>query len=158
MAMLGQPTDRVFWQSFVGYRMNSGWVSPDTAFLDSLREQNYFMADVALGAWAYRNPGARGITTVAPTLELHYTGTFALEKTAPGRSTHVNAIYGQTDILNLTAGVTTTFGDRWSLTTAFAVPLRDNAATIGAVTPITIGTDRRYDWAFLLNLNYRFGR
>ena len=148
------PTERLFVQSFVAYRLNTGYLE-NKAIIGAafdVREQAYFMADVAVGYWMYRDRGGCGLTGLVPAVELHYTGAFNLEKP---ENTFTNVIYGHTDVLNLTGGVTAYFGDRWSLTTGLAVPLRENPATFGGAT---IGTDRRSNWTLLANLNWYFGR
>ena len=43
------------------------------------------------------------------------------------------------------------------MTAGVAVPLRDAPVSLPG-TNSTIGTDRRYDWALLVNINYYFGR
>ncbi|MCO6042843.1 transporter [Aeoliella sp. ICT_H6.2] len=159
VAFLAAPTERFFVQSFVSYRLNTGYLEiPATDF--AIREQQLFMADLSAGYWLYRNRCKRGLTGIVPTVELHYTGAFNDETTySSGTPTtsYVTNVIGKSDVLNLTAGVTTYFNDRMSISTGVAIPLRDNPTPYPATTS-SIGTDRRYDWALMANLNYYFGR
>jgi hypothetical protein len=159
LAMLLTPSERVFVQSFVSYRMGSqSLVESFTTnnFRQTIRDQDYFMADLSAGYWLYRDSCGRGLTGLVPTVELHYTATFEDQK-ATASQTFPNIYYSNTDVLNLTAGLTALFGDRMSLTAGVAVPLRDTALS---QPPLLAGlsTDRRYDWALMVNMNYYFGR
>jgi hypothetical protein len=148
-----EPTDRVFVQSFLGYRMNTGSLDRPDPFV-SLRDQDLFTADLSVGYWLYRSPNRRGLTGIVPTLELHYTGSF---ESAGPRGNVSNGVYANSDILNLTAGVTAFVNERCSITAGLAVPLRDNPTSFPGLSQ-TIGSDRRFDSALMLNVNYYFGR
>ncbi|MCO8125438.1 hypothetical protein NHH03_27110 [Stieleria sp. TO1_6] len=150
-ATLWQPSDRVFTQSFVSYRMNTGTLKevPSTR---TFREPSYFMADVSIGYWLYRNAHSNYLTGLAPTFELHYTG--AWDKEQPDGTVN-NVIYGHTDRLNMTAGLTAMLGRRVSAGLAISAPLRDKPATVGSTD--SPSTDRAYDWAAIANLTYHFG-
>jgi hypothetical protein len=154
IAMAATPTARLFVQSFVGYRLNTGYLE-DEAIIGAafdVRDQNYFMADVAVGCWMYRDRGGCGLIGLVPTIELHYTGAFDLEEP---ENTFNNVIYGHTDVLNLTGGVTAYFSDLWSLASGISVPLRENVTTFDNAT---FGTDRHSNGTLLANLNWYFGR
>ena len=151
-ALLMTPSDRFFVQSFLSYRLNSG--SLESEEFGPIRQQTYLMADASAGYWIYRNPGNRGLTGIVPTVELHYTGAF--DEESPD-NTVTNTIYGKTDVLNLTAGLTALINDRTSMAVGVSVPLLDNPTSLPFTTS-TVGTDRRYDWALMVNMNYYFGR
>jgi hypothetical protein len=158
VANLWTPTERTFVQSFLSYRLTSSGIDEVVA-PRSIREQSYFMADVSVGYWAYRNRCGSCLTALAPMLELHYTGAWENESISSNSSivtgTTNNAIYGRSDRLNLTAGLSAFFGSRVSAGVAIAAPLRSNETTYG---PATIDTDRAYDWAVLTQLTYYHGR
>lgn len=151
-AMMLTPSDRLFFQSFLSYRLNSGKLDREPGFTD-IREQTFLMADLSMGYWLYRNPANRGLTALVPMVELHYTGAYDEEDPA---DTVNGILIGHTDVLNLTAGVTAFFNDRFSMTAGAAVPLRDKPTDNFGT--ITFGSDRRYDWSLLVNVNYYFGR
>ncbi|MCO8122671.1 hypothetical protein NHH03_13065 [Stieleria sp. TO1_6] len=156
LAGLLTPTERTFYQSFVSYRMPTGSVIQTKSMsrrTEITREQDYFMFDLSAGYWLYNNPGQRGLTGLAPTLELHYTATFD-DQQSNNRLT--NRAYSNTDVLNLTAGLTAMFNDRISVSTAVAAPLRDKV--IGSGLAFNPNSDRRYDWALMFQLNYYLGR
>jgi hypothetical protein len=156
LAMLLTPGERVFVQSFVSYRMGSeSLVESANNLTQTTRDQDYFMADLSAGYWLYRDSCGRGLTGLVPTVELHYTATFEDQNAA--QQTFPNIYYSNTDVLNLTAGLTALFGDRMSLTAGVAVPLRDTPSSQQLIGT-TLSTDRRYDWALMVNMNYYFGR
>jgi hypothetical protein len=158
VASLWTPSERTFIQSFLSYRLTSSRIEEVENPL-TIREQSYFMADVSVGYWLYRNRCGSCLTGLAPMLELHYTGAWDEESafnsiTGP-RDTLTNVIYGQSDRLSLTAGLSAFFGQRCSAGIAVAAPLRSNeSSTAGLV----VDSDRAYDWALLTQLTYYFGR
>jgi hypothetical protein len=137
----------------------------ETARID---EQILLHLDVGTGYWILRNPGARWLTGIAPTLELHYTTSLEnpnvvrLSSDPAGRAfdpagrplppgtliiepgPQVGSRRGNVDIVDLTVGTTFEFADRATLATAFAFPLQS-------------GKNKVFDWEFLLQLNYYFG-
>jgi hypothetical protein len=178
------PTDRFFAQGFCQFDvpLNSSLVSynevvqhtqfpagsnmplvtlPVNNFNDHIREQYLMHLDIGTGYWLVRNPEARWLTGLAPTVEGHYTTTLTNANivTLPGDTTRfiaangsqfmapppqVGNLHNRVDIIDLTLGTTFEFGGRTRLATAFALPLR--------------GADNRtYNWEFQLQLNYYFG-
>jgi hypothetical protein len=143
---------------------------PPFTVTDHLREQALMHVDVGTGYWVVRNPEARWVTGLAPTLELHYTTTLnsadivnlprdssAIPISSffdPTKGFQVNTRSevqptvgnrrGHVDILDLTAGTTLYVANRATLATAVAVPLRT-------------GDNRTFDWELQVQLNYYFG-
>jgi hypothetical protein len=146
-------------------------------------EQTLMHVDLGLGYWVTRDPEARWIRGIAPTLELHYTTTlenadvitFARDgflkpvsanqlsqaaanlQANPSPANILNAINkiferpptvgnlrNRVDILDLTVGSTFLLGERATLATGFAFPLRT-------------GDNRTFDWEFQAQFNYYFG-
>src|SRR5262249_12540245 len=115
-----------------------------------------------------RNPEARWVTGIAPTLELHYTTTLENANivqlasdgvrrpfdlagnllptgaSIPEPGPQVGNQRNRVDILDLTVGTTFEISNRATLAAAFAFPL------LG-------GDNRVFDWEFLLEFNYYFG-
>ncbi|HLN33626.1 MAG TPA: hypothetical protein VK395_38220 [Gemmataceae bacterium] len=128
-----------------------------TATSESIRDQTLMQVDLGVGYWLVRNPGSSWLTAVAPTIELHYTTTLdnADIITLPGTqltptlaipepNPTAGNLRNRTDLLDLTVGTTFVIGDRATLATGFAFPLKT-------------GDNRTYDWEFLFQLNYYFG-
>lgn len=150
------PTEKTFVNSFISYRMNSSSMvsrSDDDSFL--IREPTYLMLDGSVGHWLVRRPDCRGLTGLASILELHYATTPESEPVYARQGISATGLaLGHTDYLNLTAGLVSRWNEKVSLSSAFAFPLRSNRNEQNS--PVVGGTDRTYDWAFLLNLNYNF--
>ena len=145
-ALLVTPNDRLFSQNFISYRMASAAnaYADNGAITDHLREANMLMIDTSVGYWVYRDPCARGLTGLAPTLELHYTTT---TEDADSLSAPINRV----DYLNLTAGCTAEINRNATLATGLVLPLRENTcAGYGQ-------TDRNFDWELAIQLNVRYG-
>ena len=147
--LLLTPNDRLFSQSFISYRA----ATDDNTFLNGpvilpLRQsQNMLMIDTGVGYWVYRDPCGRGLTGLAPTLELHYSTTTEDADQRTGNPAEL----GRVDYLNLTAGCTAEINRNVTLATGLILPLREKAtATFGQ-------TDRTFDWELALQLNVRFG-
>jgi hypothetical protein len=149
-----------------------GSLTPPFTVERDIREQTLLRADWGVGYWIYQAPGNRWLTGVAPSLEVHYTGTLerADREQLPGDATAVQfnpadpvgaVIRGEPQvpevgpvvggrrshmhIVNLTAGTTFTLGQRATLATAFCVP-------------VSSGFNKTFDWEFQAQLNYYFGR
>lgn len=156
LAMQSSLTPNLFVNGFAAYRLNSTTMNASSVEgTFSIREPTYLMVDGSVGYWLIRRPHRRGLTGLASILELHYTTTPEREDllTKAGIPTTGVAL-GHTDYLNLTAGLTSRWNERVSVTGAFAVPLRSNA--IYSNNSVIGPTDRTYDWSFLLNLDYNF--
>ncbi len=150
------PSERVFVNSFLSYRLNStSMVNTSDAGTALVREATYLMADGSIGYWMIRRPRCRGLTGLASVLELHYTTTPESEPVNALQGISATGLaLGHTDYLNLTAGLVARWNERVSVSGAFAFPLRANR--IETNNSVLGATDRSYDWAFLLNLNYNF--
>ncbi|TWT77267.1 hypothetical protein Pla123a_19240 [Posidoniimonas polymericola] len=158
VANLWTPSDRTFIQSFLSYRLTSSSLQSSSG-ASSIREQSYFMGDISAGYWLFRNRCGRRLTGLATVLELHYTGAWDREtalNSGIAVDTSTNSIYGRTDRLSLTAGLSAFFGPRCSAGVAVAVPLRSKE--VGIAGPAVVATDRAYDWAVLTQLTYYYGR
>ena len=150
------PGNRWFASAFGSYRLDTGPISISTPVRDvNIRQPNYLSVDVAMGRWIVQRPGQRGITSLAPTLEMHYTTTTNRGTVFdPGLQNiyDTGRRYGNTDYLNLTAGMNGTINDDWQFGLGVVAPLR-TSATDGEGD---FDTDRNFDWALMLNVNYYF--
>ena len=157
LGYFAMPTERTYLQAFTGYRLTSTSVDEIENPL-SIREQSYFTADLALGCWLYRNSDASFLTSVIPSIELHYTGAWDTESAnRPGlgpANTISNLIYGHSDRLSLTAGCSAVTKSSWEAGLGVAVPLRTNDANFSG---FTVPSDRAYDWSLLARITYHFG-
>jgi len=130
-------------------------------------EQTLMHFDFGAGFWLVQNPCAAWITGIVPTVELHYTTTLdnaqivnlpgdasalmfanplqpATSPLVPEAPPRVGNLRNRVDILDLTLGATVFLGDRTTLATGVAFPLK--------------GVDNRtFDWEFQLQLNFYFG-
>ncbi len=117
----------------------------------TIQDQSLLYLDLAIGRWLYKNPSARGITGVVPTVELHYTTTMQDADIVAGpinpRSGVPNEQVGnfrnRVDVVDITGGVHFLLGSCSSLTVAGVVPLRT-------------GDDRMFNAEFLAQFNRRF--
>lgn len=150
------PSQRLFANSFLSYRLNStSMVSTSTAGTFKVREPTYLMVDSSLGYWWLRRPERRGLTGLASVLELHYTTSPESEPSLALQGISATGLsLGHTDYLNLTAGLVSRWNERISVTGAVVAPLRSNRRESN--NPVLGPTDRTFNWAFLLNLNYHF--
>ena len=81
--------------------------------------------DVAIGRWCYRRPSGRGITAIAPVVELHYSTTLQDEKVLVGDGIAVHPTTNRFDVLNVTMGTHVVIGERLVVTPGVSLPLRD---------------------------------
>lgn len=135
----------------------------------SIREQTLLHLDLGTGFWVIRNPEARWLTGLAPTIELHYTKTLNdadivtlprdfsnfpaklangnfnpnLGQVALAPAPQVGNQRNQMDIVDLTIGTTLELANRSTLALGVAVPLN--------------WVDRTYQWEFQVQYNYYFG-
>lgn len=151
-ATLWTPSDRLFFQSFLSYRLNTAPIR-EVENPVTIREQTYLMVDTSVGYWIVRNRDCRGLTGLASMLELHYTGAYDRETSNIGRTTVTDRVFGSTDHLNLTAGITATFGQRFTGGISLATPLRSNSTQFVGTE---INTDRSFDWAVITNMTYHY--
>lgn len=121
------------------------------AQIGTLQDQSLLFMDLAIGRWVYRNPDAKWITGVAPTMELHYTTTMQDAKLVTGSATTrggenqviVGCLENRSDVLNLTGGIHFLIGSKSNLTVAGVVPLRNE-------------DNRSFDAEFLVQFNRYF--
>lgn len=142
---LWTPNDKWFFMAF-------GQIDFDTSGNDVLtrsgpglvkagvyQDQNLGYTDLKIGRWVYRNPAARRLTGIAPTVELHYTTTLQDTDSVAG----VTNPYNRVDVLDLTGGLHIEFCQRTTLTVAATLPLRQ-------------GSNRVFDSEAMVQLNRRF--
>ena len=151
------PTCNTFVSFFGSYRMNSTTMSATGGSQGQLnvgvREATYLMADLSAGYWLVNRPCCKGLTSLAPVVELHYTTTPTAETPYSFQGIPAEGYFlGHTDYLNLTAGLTAAWNEKTAIGAGFAFPLR--RMDIG---PVYGPSDQNYDWAFMFNINYRFG-
>jgi hypothetical protein len=185
LAVLATPTDRFFGHGFFQLEFpvtNSSYSYSDTfprsgtrsadnpsfqfnpvSQVGVINEQSLLHLDVGAGYWVVRNPDARWLNGMAPTVELHYLTTLQNADliTLPGDNTFARGVGGgpaqrtttgpqlgnlnnRVDILDLTMGVTFLLGNQATIATAFVLPLRGTG-------------DRTFDWEFQLQINFFFG-
>jgi hypothetical protein len=188
VAGLYAPCDRMFTQGFVAVEVPIGSSritynnhllrgaemaapgAPPTSLLPPFRvdrfinEQNLIHVDLSGGYWVYRDPDCGGLSGIAPSVELHYTGSLnnadtvllpgdaAAQVLNPANPTMAlpepGPVVGgqpkQINIVDLTVGTTFTFGQRTML-------------AVAATVPLTNGVNRTFDWEFQVQLNYYFG-
>lgn len=181
LAALATPTDRFYMQGFVQYEqpVNDNSFRYSSTFSQiamrlpaslgytpvfaagDIREAALLHMDGGAGYWLIRNPCAKWITGLAPTIELHYTTTLesnqlvslppdgsqrrignAQSVTAPGPQ--IGTPNSRIDILDLTVGSTIEIANRATLATGIAVPLKRES-------------DRTFDWELQVMLNIYFG-
>ena len=150
--------NRLFANAFAAYRLNTARMhsSSDLASF-YLRDAEYLMLDASLGYWLLHEPQSCGLTGLSSVLELHYMTTPTTMGDPPGSPLGILATaeaVGKTDYLNLTAGLTGYWNERITVSGAFSVPLRSTLS--GSPGLFQGNTDRTYDWAFLMNMNYHF--
>lgn len=148
-----------FANGFLSYRMNSMGMTLRTPLATTiLKEADYLNADLAIGRWLVCRPRQRGLTAVAPTLELHYSTTTTSERIPNSLVTNTNNLTGRlidsSDYLTLTAGVHSRWGQNLIAHTGVFVPLRRNVQSV-SIYPHP--TDRTFDWGIMGGISYQFG-
>ena len=128
---------------YVGYQLilqvdvvtNGSRVDFGGETLGKLSDQSLFFADLSAGYWLYHNPGAYGITGLAPILELHYTSTLQdtdMVRGSDGQTfLEFTNVYNRVDLLNFTVGLHAEIG----MTTV----------SVGGVFPLRQGSNRVFD-------------
>jgi len=164
--LLLTPNDRFFVQSFLQFDIDSngnrvyGQYQLDDLqsqfqqaqgagglpALGTLYDQSLMFADVSFGYWLWRDPSARRMTGVVPTLELHYTTSLNDRSEVSDDTGAIRVVSNDAnrfDYLNLTAGVHFVFGTANTITPALVMPLRS-------------GDDDQFDYEFQLQANVVF--
>lgn len=150
VALLMAPSNRCFWQLFVqaDFVTNGDpvWADPTGQNLRPIgryQDANLLFADFNFGYWMYQSPFRRGLTGIAPMLELHYTGTLNDTDLVAGSGLGVRSYTRRFDYLNLTAAVNFMFNDCLSVRPGFVIPLRD-------------GDDQPFDYEAAVQANLYF--
>jgi hypothetical protein len=142
-------------------------LEPPFTVTGEIEEQTLFHLDLGTGFWVIRNPCARWINGLIPTLELHYTSTLRNadivvlpndsaavpggivmfpDSTGPEQigspesAPTVGNRRNRLDLLDLTLGATLVIAKRSTLALAFSVPLREE-------------DNRTFDWEFHVQFN-----
>jgi hypothetical protein len=162
LAYLWTPNDRFYMQSLLTVDVASGGTPVNVQalnlppqFVGTLNNQTLLNFSIATGYWAYRNPGARYLTGIAPIFELHQwqsvsnsnaltTGAFNGQITGPLQTLTVGSPNYHFQLLNLTAGMNVQLGPLSSL-------------LLGYTTPLGSGSDKQFGSEFRLSFNRRFG-
>ncbi|HEY2149019.1 MAG TPA: hypothetical protein VGH32_13855, partial [Pirellulales bacterium] len=133
LALLYTPSDRLFFQTFIEFDLDTTGnhvEQLDVGRIGTLHDQDLFQADLQLGYWWYRDPTARYLTGVAPTMEYHYTTTIQNASIVTAGARNGDFIFGspanRLDIHNLTLGVELQIGPRALLNIAAVLPLNGN--------------------------------
>ncbi len=151
-AALYTPNDRLFAQGWMGFTYDTGGnqvtVDPmmfgGPANIGGLRGANLWQIDAQVGYWVYQS-NAGFLRGVAPFVELHYNGTISNGSVlSAGNGVFIGDTIGNSDELNMTAGVTTRLGDQSTL-------------AVAAVAPLRTGQNRSFDYQIGVRLNYFFG-
>jgi hypothetical protein len=157
VGLLWTPGDRWFVEGFAqadfDTRGNDVFVNTGNALAQAgtVQDQSLLYLDLAVGRWIYKNPCARWITGVVPTVELHYTTTMQdadvvngpIQPRAGVSAFTVGCLDNRRDVVDLTAGVHFMMGPCTTL-------------TVAAVAPLRTGDDREFDAEVLAQLNRRF--
>jgi len=135
LGYLATPSDRWFVQGFVqadfDTRGNDVLLNQGTGLrtVGTVQDQSLLYLDASIGYWLYRDASkSRGITGIAPLLELHYTTTMqnADILNYPNSSLPLfGNLYNRFDVLNMTGGLTITLGQRSYITLAGVAPLKN---------------------------------
>jgi hypothetical protein len=149
---LWTPDDRWFVQAFAQFDLdaNGNHVNQlNVGDVGVLYDQDLFQVDIQAGFWWYRNPQARYLTGVAPTIEYHYTTTIQDASIVAAGTRSGEYFFGNTanrlDIQNLTVGLELFIGPRSTLNIAGVLPLnRPNSA------------DRQFDQEIFVQFNRFF--
>ena len=125
--------NRAFFQTFVqldldanGNSINGDVFGGALPEIGTLNDASLFMLDASFGYWAYQNPSARGITSIAPVAELHYTSTLSDADRIVANGFDITSLSNRTDVLNLTLGAHIGVGPRMVITPAMVIPLRED--------------------------------
>jgi hypothetical protein len=138
------------------------FLAPPFSIRTGISEQPLAHVDVGAGYWLVRDPSRSWVTGVAPTVELHYTGTLksasvvtlpgdgllqinpATGKNVPESPPQIGSQHNRLDFLDLTAATTFLIADRATV-------------AVGAGVPLLNGYDRSFNWELHFQLNYYFG-
>jgi hypothetical protein len=135
LGLVYTPSDRLFFQAFLQFDIDATGnrvEQRDFGRVGTLYDQNLLQTDLQLGYWWFRDPSARYLTALAPTIEYHYTTTLQDAKLIAAGTPDSTFVFGNAanrlDIQNLTLGVEMLIGRRALLNIAAVVPLNGNNA------------------------------
>ena len=157
-AFLTTPTQNSFYQGFIqldvptgGNRLDARFTDPAVAprNLGSVRDQTLLYVDMQAGYWLYQNPSSFAITGLAPAITFNYTTTLEDADTLAGSTLDCGGctdfVLGNSanrlDVLNVNAGVYTTWFGRATTYT-------------GLVSPLTHRSNRFFDLEAQFTFNY----
>jgi hypothetical protein len=150
LGLLLTPNDRLFMQGFVQVDADSEGspvlVSNFTTGLvpvGRLDDAQFLYVDLGVGYWLHRSHCPRGLTGIAPTLELHINRSLDDPGVLQTGSLVVNTFDNRLDSTNLVVGTMFEWNQNTSLTFGYAVPLSDD--------------DRQFDGELRVLFNHRFG-
>lgn len=151
VGLLYTPSDRLFFQTFLEFDIDTtgNHVEQfDVGRIGTLRDQDLLQTDLQLGYWWYRDPSARYLTGVAPTIEYHYTTTLQNASRVAGIVDGGQFLFtspaNRLDIHNLTLGLELQIGPRAVL-------------NIAAILPLNVNNDnRQFDSEYFIQFNRFF--
>jgi hypothetical protein len=164
LAGVWAPNKRLFAQGFfqVDVPLNKSEIStvgvvegtPVPSISRPVEEQTLMRLNAGLGYWLLRNPCARWVTGIAPTVEVHYTTTLEDANIAHASvpisfarpfavDFDIGNLANRVDVVDLTLGNTLELANRLTVATGFVIPLSQ-------------GDNKPFDFEFTLQLNYRF--
>jgi hypothetical protein len=112
--------------------------------IGDLNDPTFLFADIAAGYWLTRNYSGRGVTGIAPIVELHYNRSLeSTEALTSAGGTTVGSIDNNIELLNLVLGTTIELNNTSTMTFGYATPL--------------MGSDRQFDGEIRVLFNYYFG-
>jgi hypothetical protein len=160
LGYLFTPNDRFFAQGFLQADIdtNGNRVYANPAFTSSaplisagrLQAPTFLYVDLGAGYWMYRNNSGRGLTGIAPTVELHYnTSLQPNDSLLFGNNLSSGYLIGNSNqriqVLNLTAGCFMRVG-------------QNTTVTLGYTTTVGNSSDRQFDGELRLFVNRLFGQ
>jgi hypothetical protein len=132
LGYISTPNSRLFVQAFAQFdfdtRGNDVLLNNGTNLQRAgiVQDQSLLFLDASIGYWAFRDSNKnRGITGIAPMIELHYTTTLQNADTlnVPDLGVTYGNTFNRIDVLNLTSGVSVFFGQRTFITLAGTSPM-----------------------------------
>jgi hypothetical protein len=151
VGLLLTPDDRLFMQGFVQVDADTRGSSVSvTNFagglvpVGRLDDVTFLYVDLGMGYWLHRSNSSRGLTGIAPTLEVHFNSSLGDSPSLDSGPLRIASPGGGVDIVNLVLG--TMF--EWSQNTTL---------TLGFATPLSTGFNQDFDGELRVIFNHRFG-
>ena len=149
LGIMSTPHPRWFWQGFLqldvdtsGNRVRGDVMRQNLTQFGVLQDTTLLFVDTAVGYSVYESAGARGITRISPTAELHYSTTLQDPDVATGSGFFIGSPAGRFDALNLTLGASFVWNDRLWVRPAMVIPLRDE-------------DDQQFDYEAMLQIDWQ---